>query len=99
MTTEDSPEFVDPDVHHRYWGITGHLSYLVTMTRGDLTFAYPELSKFVQRPGAVHMKAAERVLSFLRGSYQDCLIYRDPGPQSRNVMSGWVDSNYASDPD
>eukprot|EP00961_Rhodomonas_salina_P030457 409935-Rhodomonas_salina.1 len=99
MTTEDSPEFVDPDVHCRYRGITWHLSYLVTMTRGDLAFAYAELSKFVQRPGAVHMKAAERVLSFLLGSYQDGLNYSDPCPQSRNVMSGWVDSNYTSDQD
>eukprot|EP00961_Rhodomonas_salina_P209433 2827152-Rhodomonas_salina.2 len=82
MTTEDSPEFVDPDVHCRYRGITGHLSYLVTMTRGDLAFAYAELSKFVQHPGAVHMKAAERVLSFVRGSYQDGLNYSNPCPQS-----------------
>eukprot|EP00961_Rhodomonas_salina_P229686 3104114-Rhodomonas_salina.1 len=41
---EDSPEFVDPALHCRYRGITGHLSFLVTMTRCDLAFAYAELS-------------------------------------------------------
>eukprot|EP00961_Rhodomonas_salina_P081845 1100360-Rhodomonas_salina.1 len=44
LTKEDLPEFVDPALHHRYQGITGHLSFLVTMTRCDLAFAYAELS-------------------------------------------------------
>ena len=69
------------------------------MTRCDLAFAYAELSKFVQSPGEVHLKAAERVLQFLRGTYQDGLVYSDPGPEKRNILAGWVDSDYASDPD
>eukprot|EP00961_Rhodomonas_salina_P132826 1787939-Rhodomonas_salina.1 len=36
LTKEDSPAFVDPAFHRRYRGITGHLSFLVTMTRCDL---------------------------------------------------------------
>eukprot|EP00961_Rhodomonas_salina_P162595 2189818-Rhodomonas_salina.1 len=58
----DSPEqaFVDPNLHCRYRGITGHLSYLMTMMLCDLAFAYAKLSKFVQCPGPVHLKAAER---------------------------------------
>eukprot|EP00961_Rhodomonas_salina_P271164 3663968-Rhodomonas_salina.1 len=52
-------------------------------------------------PGVVHLAAAERVLQFLRGTYEDGLVYSDPGPSQgqRNVLSGWVDSDYASDPD
>eukprot|EP00961_Rhodomonas_salina_P028494 384591-Rhodomonas_salina.1 len=40
------------------------------MTRCNLAFAYAELSKFVQCPGAAHLKAAERVLQYLLGTYE-----------------------------
>eukprot|EP00961_Rhodomonas_salina_P046412 622947-Rhodomonas_salina.1 len=65
----------------------------------DLAFAYAELSKFVQLPRPEHVKAAEQVLQFLHGSYEDGLTYSDPGPVCRNKLLGWVDSDYASDPD
>ncbi len=99
LTAADSPEFVDPDLQRRYRDITGHLSFLVTMTRCDLAFAYAELSKFVQSPGPVHLLAAELVLAYLKGTYTDGLVYSDPGPGLRNVLGGWVDSDYVSDPD
>jgi hypothetical protein len=69
------------------------------MTRCNLAFAYAKFSKFVQCPGAAHMRAAERVLQYLRGTYQDSITYSDPGEGKRNVLMGWVDSDYASDPD
>eukprot|EP00961_Rhodomonas_salina_P176672 2381233-Rhodomonas_salina.1 len=34
-----------------------------------------------------------------RGSYEEGLTYSDPGQEHRNRLLGWVDSNYASDPD
>eukprot|EP00961_Rhodomonas_salina_P265763 3592316-Rhodomonas_salina.1 len=69
------------------------------MTHCDLAFAYAELSKFVQCPGPVHLKAAERVLQYLRGTFEDGITYSDPGPSLRNRLMGWVESDYASDPD
>lgn len=99
LTKEDSPTFVDPALHRLYRCITGHLSFLVTMTRCDLAFAYAELSKFVQCLGETHLKAAERVLQYLRGTYDLGLTYSAPAPGSTNVLRGWVDSDYASDPD
>eukprot|EP00961_Rhodomonas_salina_P144148 1940617-Rhodomonas_salina.1 len=69
------------------------------MTRCDLAFSYAELSKFIQCPGQEHLKAAERVLQFLRGSFEDGLTYSDQGPGKCNSLMGWVDSDYASDPD
>ena len=59
--------------------ITGCISYLVNMTRPDLAFAYSQLSKFVQRPGPVHLAAAERVLAYLRGTYDQVITFCDPG--------------------
>ena len=69
------------------------------MTRCYLAFAYVELSKFVQCPGEVHLKAAEGVLQYLQGTYLDGLMYSDPGPMLQNQLMGWVDSDYTSDPD
>eukprot|EP00961_Rhodomonas_salina_P075168 1009026-Rhodomonas_salina.2 len=69
------------------------------MTLCDLAFSYTELSKFVQCPGPVHLKAVEWVLQFLRCSYEDGLTYSNPGPALRNRLFCWVDSDYASDPD
>eukprot|EP00961_Rhodomonas_salina_P031846 429319-Rhodomonas_salina.1 len=99
LTKEDSPLYADPALHCRYRGITGHLSFLVTMTRCNMAFAYAELSKFVQCPCEVHLKAAELALQYLLGSFELGLTYSYPGPSRRNVLAGWVDSDYASDPD
>eukprot|EP00961_Rhodomonas_salina_P040876 549218-Rhodomonas_salina.1 len=69
--------------------------------RCNLAFSYAELSKFVQCPGQEHLTAAERVLQFLRGLFEDGLTYSDQGPgkPESNSLMGWVDSDYASDPD
>eukprot|EP00961_Rhodomonas_salina_P145704 1961375-Rhodomonas_salina.1 len=69
------------------------------MTHCYLAFTYAELSKFVQLPGEVHLAAAEHVLQYLQGTFEEGLVYSDPGAVQRNRLEGWVDSNYASDPD
>eukprot|EP00961_Rhodomonas_salina_P230870 3119844-Rhodomonas_salina.1 len=69
------------------------------MTQCYLAFSYAELSKFVQCPGPVHLKASERVLQFLHGSYENGLTYSNPGQALLNRLLCWVDSDYASDPD
>jgi hypothetical protein len=79
--------------------IVGCLSYLVNMTRPDLAFTYSQLSKFVQSPGPVHLAAAERALAYLRGTYNEGIKYCDPGEERRNKLTGWVDSDFAADPD
>ena len=99
LTKRDSPEVVDPRLHRRMRSIVGCLSYLVNMTRPDLAFTYSQLSKFVQSPGPVHLAAAERALAYLRGTYNEGITYCDPGEERRNKLTGWVDSDFAADPD
>ena len=99
LSKKDCPEVVDPRLHKRMRSITGCISYLVNMTRPDLAFAYLQLIKFVQRPGPVHLAAAERVLAYLRGTYDQGITFCDPGKDRRNVLVGWVDSDFAADPD
>lgn len=69
------------------------------MTRPDLAFSYSQLSKFVQYPGMAHLEAAERVLQYVRGTYDQGISFYDLGPDKRNILGGWVDSDFASDID
>jgi len=45
------------------------------MTRPDLAWAYSELSKYVLFPGKNHMLAAEHVLSYLHGIWNQTIRY------------------------
>ena len=95
----DCPSVVDPQVHRKYRSIVGCISYLVNMTRPDLAFSYSQLSKFLQHPGDTHLAAAYRVLAYVRGTVGQGIYFHDPGPTKRNILSGWVDSDFASDID
>ena len=52
----------------KYRMIVGSLLYLACWTRPDISFAVSELSRFVSSAGDVHLKAAHRVLRYLKGS-------------------------------
>jgi hypothetical protein len=95
----DRPEVVDPLVHRKYRSIVGCLTYLVNMTRPDLAFNFSQLSKFLQCAGDAHLAAAYRVLAYVKGTLNQGLPYHDPGVGKRNTLSGWVDSDFASDID
>ncbi len=69
------------------------------MTRPDVVFAYSQLSKFVQYPGVVHLQAAERVLQYVRGNYDQRITFCELGAEVKNKLIGWVDSDFGSDPD
>jgi hypothetical protein len=62
-------------------------------------FTYSQLSKLVQSPGPVHLVAAKRALAYLRGTYNEGITYCDPVEDRRNKLTGWVDSDFAADPD
>ena len=47
----------------------------------------------------VHLAAAERDLAYLRGTYNEGIAYCDPGEDRRNKLTGWVDNDFAADPD
>ena len=100
LSKTDCPTVVDPTVHRMYRGIIGHLSFLVMMTRPDLAFAFAELSKFVQAPGEVHLRAAKHTLAYLAGTAEEGITYSKPDDvRDLDVLHGWVDSDFAADPD
>ena len=99
LVKADCPESPDPVLQRRYRGIVGSIGFLVQMTRCDLAFAYGQLSQFLHCPGPVHLLAAERALAYVRGTSDFGLCYSDLGAGRRNVLTGWVDSDFASDSD
>ena len=98
LTKEQCNLAPDASFHRRYRGIVGSLGYLVNMTRPDLAWSYSELSKYVQYPGQEHMDAANHVLRYLRGTYDQAIIYTR-SDKAADVLWGWVDSDWAADLD
>jgi hypothetical protein len=88
------PAVVDAGVHRKYRSIVGCISYLVYMTRPDLAFSFSQLSQFLQHSGETHLAAAYRVLAYVRGTLNQGIW-----AGKRNILSGWVDSDFASDVD
>ncbi len=98
LSKTDCPQVVDPALDRRYRSMfTGCLSYLVNMTRPDLAFAHSQLSKFAQYPGVVHLQATERVLQYVRGTYDQGISYCDLGTEVNYKPIGWVDSDFGSE--
>ena len=69
------------------------------MTRPYLAFSFSQLSKFLQHIGETHLAAAYRVLAYMRGTLNQGIYFHDPGAGKRNILSGWVESDFASDVD
>jgi len=91
----DCPDTPSPTVQLRYRSIVGSIGNLVQMTRCDMAFAYGQLGLSLP----VHMAAAERALAYVRGTHDQGLSNCDPGADNRNVLTGWVDSDFAADSD
>ena len=90
-----------PDLvlQRRYHDIVGSIGYLVQTTQFDLAFVYGQLSQFLHNPGPVHLAAAESALAYVRGTADWGLTYYDLDADKRNVLTGWVNSDFASDSD
>jgi len=69
------------------------------MKSRDLAWAYSELSKYVQFLGKIYMHAAENVLSYFHGSWNQTLCYSHDSYENPNVLWSWVDADWAGDTD
>jgi hypothetical protein len=47
----------------------------------------------------VHLQAAERVLQYVRGTYDQGITYCELGAEVKNKLIGWVDGDFGIDPD
>jgi hypothetical protein len=79
-----------------YMSIVGSLLYAAMITRPDIAAAVQMLSRHLQRSGPEHLAAAKRVLRYLLGTIDMCLVYGGTGPVK---LVGYSDADWAGDPD
>lgn len=89
---KSNPDEVLEDIT-TYQRIIGSLMYLVTGSRPDLVYAVTFLSQFCHAPNQQHLKAAKRVLRYVKGTRTLCLKY----PYNSGIyVEGYSDSDYGN---
>lgn len=76
--------------------MVGSIMWLATATRPDIACASSVLGQFNACPTEKHVKAAKRVIRYLKGTSNAALLVGDCG---RTVLEGWCDADYAGDLD
>ncbi|GJW44243.1 hypothetical protein Tco_0073042 [Tanacetum coccineum] len=81
-----------------YANAVGRLMYLMVCTRPDIAYALSVVSRYLANPSKNHWEAMKWILKYLRGIANVGLVY---GTNCGNHVdvTGFVDSNYAKDPD
>jgi len=75
-----------------YMSIVGGLLWLANMTRFDIAYAASQLSRALTNPSSMHLKAAARVLIYLRHTQARTLIFQ---PDVNLFLDTYVDSSWA----
>ncbi|KAB2603841.1 hypothetical protein D8674_040043 [Pyrus ussuriensis x Pyrus communis] len=91
LTTTGSDALKDPTQYRR---LVGKLIYL-TITRPDVTYAVNNLSQFMQEPKLHHLKAAHRLLQYLKEAPGQGLMFSS---QSELHLIGYCDADWARCP-
>ena len=73
--------------------VVGGLLWLANMTRFDIAYAASSLARVLSNPGRAHLRAATRVLIYLRCTKSRALTFR---PDSSLGLDVYVDSDWAS---
>jgi Reverse transcriptase (RNA-dependent DNA polymerase) len=79
-----------------YQMAVGSLMYAAITTRPDITFSVQQLSQFASNPGCQHWEAAKRVIRYLKGTQDLCLVL---GGKEDIKLTGYTNSDWANDPD
>jgi hypothetical protein len=76
--------------------VVGRLRYLADRTRPDILAAVNELGSGAAQPRPEHLRAAKRVLKYLKGTTESCLVL---GGKSMMIPLGYCDASYQADGD
>jgi hypothetical protein len=99
LTTEQQESCTEEE-HAEYRRIIGAVMYLQIMTRPDLAQACSFLSQFLEAPLKWHYVEMKRMIRYIRGTADRCLVYGGPyvPPKglSQDEMFGYVDSSWES---
>ncbi|GKA82599.1 zinc finger, CCHC-type containing protein [Tanacetum coccineum] len=78
-----------------YRSLIGSLRYLLH-TRPDLSYAVGLLSRFMQDPKEIHLKAVKQVIRYIKGTKEHGIIYKKEGGCK---TTGYSDSSYGINTD
>lgn len=78
-----------------YQSIIGSLLYAAIATRPDIAQAVSVVSRFCSEPTEMHLTAAKRVLRYLKGTQDMCIMYSP----TEEYLCGYSDANWAGDLD
>ncbi|KAL4035066.1 Retrovirus-related Pol polyprotein from transposon TNT 1-94 [Cucumis melo var. makuwa] len=81
-----------------YSNATGSLMYLMVCTRPDLAHSSSIVNRYMGNPGKIHWEATKWVFRYLVGTENRGLLYKPPKDFKLRVR-GFVDANFAGDPD
>ncbi|KAJ6047020.1 uncharacterized protein N7446_011854 [Penicillium canescens] len=88
---ENSPDYTcPPDQRTSYQRMVGSLMYIMLGTRGDIAYAVSVASRSLANPGPQHIKLAQRILRYLKGTKSLRLAYKGQ-PQK---LKGFTDADW-----
>lgn len=76
-----------------YRGLIGCLMYIAVCSRPDIAHAVSYLSQFNESFSEIHWKAAKRVLRYLKGTINYCLVFQKSGLD----VTAYADADWAND--
>ena len=80
-----------------YQEVVGHLSYLESATRPDITYAVKVASKFGTTYGEAHIQWVKRIVRYLKGTAKHGIILTKSEPQPK--LRIFSDANHVKDVD
>lgn len=92
LSQSDGELLTDPTSYRR---LIGKLLYL-TITRPNISYSVNRLSQFMSAPRSTHMKAAQRILQYIKGAPGQGLFFSS---KLALQIKGFADSDWATCPD
>ena len=84
-----------------YLNVLGSVAYLAIATRPDVAYPVSVLSRFSKNPGTTHWEALKRLLRYLKGTLDYCIVYA-PDLQSQPQVfdfKTYCDADHGGDKD
>ena len=79
--------------HKLFWRLISQLTFLVTATRPDISYAVNQLSQFLVEPRQVHLVAVKHVLHYIQATKDYGLVFDAKGRQG---LVAYADPVYAN---
>ncbi|PKU71137.1 putative mitochondrial protein [Dendrobium catenatum] len=92
QSKKEEGKTVDPTM---FKSLIGSLRYL-TSTRPDTLYEVGIVSRYMENPTETHLKAAKRILRYIKGTQNHGLLYSH---SNEFQLSGYSDSDWAGDQD